>query len=175
MTQAMYNLPDLIQSIPDYPVEGMVYRDITPLLHHPEAFRQVVDTFAKHYRGLAIDAVVGIESRGFIFSAPLAYQLGVSLVPVRKFGKIPAPAYEVEYYLHFGPDKLQLHRDALKPGQRVIVCDDLIATGSTVAAACELVAMAGAEVAEVACLIELGGAPGHEQLASYPIFSLIQL
>jgi adenine phosphoribosyltransferase len=175
MTQPMHNLCDLIRSIPGYPVSGMVYRDINPLLRNPAAFRQVVDELARRYKDRAIDAVVGIESRGFIFSAPLAYQLGVSLVPIRKFGKVPAAAYEVEYYLHFGPDRLQMHKDAFDRGARVVVCDDLIASGRTVAAACELVSMAGGEIEEVACLLELHAAQGHEKLAGYPVFSLIQI
>ena len=175
MTQPTYDLATLIRSIPDYPIPGMVYWDITPLLRHPQAFQQAVDMLAKRYEGRAIDAVAGIESRGFIFSAPLALRLGVGLVPIRKFGKLPAPAHEVEYYLHFGPDKLQLHRDALTPGARVVVCDDLIATGSTVAAACELVTMAAGKVEEVACLLDLGARQRREKLAGYPVFSLIQL
>jgi adenine phosphoribosyltransferase len=175
MTQPLYHLAELIRSIPDYPVPGVVYRDITPLLRHPQAFRQAVDMLASRYEGRAIDAVAGIESRGFLFSAPLALRLGVSLVPIRKFGKLPAPAHEVEYYLHFGPDKLQLHQDALQPGARVLVCDDLIATGSTVAAACELVEMAGGVVEEIVCLVELKAARAHDKLASYPVFSLIKL
>ena len=115
---------------------------------------------------------------GSVFSEhalPLALRLGVSLVSIRKFGTLPAPAYEVEYYLHFGPDKLQIHRDAFEPGAHVVVCDDLIASGSTVAAACELVTMAGGEVEEVACLVDLGTSQGCEKLAGYPVFSLIQL
>ena len=175
MTQPMHDLADLIHSIPDYPIPGMVYRDITPLLRQPRAFQQVVDMLARRYEDRAIDAVVGIESRGFIFSAPLAYRLGVSLVPIRKFGKLPAAAYEVEYYLHYGPDKLQIHRDAFESGARVVVCDDLIATGSTVAAACELVTMAGGKVEEVTCLLELDPSQRRAHLAGCPIFSLIQL
>jgi adenine phosphoribosyltransferase len=175
MRQPMYHLPDLIRSIPDYPMPGLVYRDITPLLHHPRAFEEAVDMLAVRYEGRPIDAVVGIESRGFILSAPLALRLGVSLVPIRKFGKLPAPAFEVEYYLHYGSDKLQMHRDAFEPGARVVLCDDLIASGSTAAAACELIEAAGGTVEEVACLVELHASRGHEKLAGYTVFSLIQL
>jgi adenine phosphoribosyltransferase len=175
MTQPMYNLADLIRSVPDYPVAGMVYRDMNPLLRNPAAFQQVVDALVMRYKDRAIDAIVGVESRGFILSSPLAYQLGVSFVPIRKFGKMPGPAYEVEYYLPFGPDRLQMHKGAFERGARVVVCDDLIASGRTVAAACELVTMAGGEIEEVACLLELHAPQGHEKLSGYPVFSLIQL
>lgn len=174
MTQLNLNLADHIRSIPDFPIPGVEYKDITPLLRNPKVFRYVIDTFAERYRGRSLDVMAGIESRGFIFSAPLAYRLGLSLVPVRKYGKLPAATYEVEYYLHFGSDKLQIHRDAFKPGARVIVFDDLLATGSTTEAACELVEMAGGVVEEVACLVELTGLKGREKLAGYEVVSLIQ-
>lgn len=174
MTEVKHNLADLIRVVPDFPTPGMEFRDITPLLGNPEAFREVIDTFAKRYANRAIGAVIGIESRGFIFSAPLAYRLGVSLAPIRKFGKLPAPTYEVEQYLPFGTERLQLHRDAFKPGARVIIIDDLLATGVTTAAACELVEMAGGIIEEVGCLIELTELRGRAKLARYPVFSLIQ-
>ena len=169
------SLADYIRHIPDVPVPGAQYQDITPLLRDPRAFRDAIGAFAAHYEGRQLDAIVGVESRGYLFSAPLAYQLGVSLVPVRKYGRLPAAAYEAEYYLEFGSDQLQLHRDALDAGARVLVFDDLLASGHTLAAACDLVEQAGAVVAEVGCLLELPAARGRARLAGRPVFSLIQL
>ena len=173
--QVKQSLAEYIRRVPDFPVAGVEYEDITPLLHNPKAFQEVIDVFVDRYRDRKIDAIIGIESRGFIFSAPVAYQLGVSLVPVRKYGRLPAATYEVEYYLQFGSDKLQLHRDALEPGARVVVFDDLLASARTIAAACELVNMAHAKVEEIACLIELTKAKGRERLAGYSVFSQIQM
>ncbi|HET9220990.1 MAG TPA: adenine phosphoribosyltransferase [Roseiflexaceae bacterium] len=172
MTQT--NLADLIRNIPDFPIPGVQFKDITTLLRNGPAFRQVVDTFAARYAARAIDAIVGIESRGFILSAPLAYRLGVGLVPVRKHGKLPAATYQVEYDLEYGSNKLEIHRDAMLAGSRVVVVDDLLATGGTVAATCELVELAGGKVEEVAFLIELEFLHGREKLEQYPVFSLIR-
>ena len=171
---AQTNLADLVRNIPDFPIPGIQFKDITTLLSNGAAFRQVVDSLAERYADRQLDAVVGIESRGFIFSAPLAYRLGVGLVPVRKHGKLPAATHRVEYELEYGSNKLEIHRDALQPGARVVVVDDLLATGGTVAAACELVQMAGGAVEEVAFVIELGFLNGREKLRAYPIFSMIQ-
>ncbi|MFO7170563.1 MAG: adenine phosphoribosyltransferase [Chloroflexota bacterium] len=168
------NLADLIRNIPDFPIPGIQFKDITTLLRDGRAFRQVVDTFAERYADRGIDAVVGVESRGFILSAPLAYRLGVGLVPVRKAGKLPAATYRIEYDLEYGSNTLEIHRDALQPGARVVVVDDLLATGGTVAAACSLVEMGGATVEEVAFLIELTFLNGRERLSGYPVFSLVQ-
>ena len=168
------NLTDLIRNIPDFPIPGIQFKDITTLLSDGVAFRQVVDTLAARYENRAIDVVVGIESRGFMFSAPLAYRLGVGLVPVRKHGKLPAATHQVEYALEYGSNKLEIHRDALKPGARALIVDDLLATGGTVAAACQLVEMAGGVVEEVAFLIELGFLNGREKLGGYPIYSMLQ-
>ena len=171
---AEMNLSDLIRNVPDFPIPGIQFKDITTLLSDGAAFGQVVDAFASRYEGRGIEAVVGIESRGFIFSAPLAYRLGVGLVPVRKHGKLPAATHRIEYDLEYGSNKLEIHRDALKPNARVVVIDDLLATGGTVAAACQLVEMAGGVVDEVAFVIELAFLKGREKLASYPVFSLVQ-
>ena len=168
------NLADLIRNVPDFPLPGIQFKDITTLISDGAAFQQVVDMLAARYEGRPIDAVVGIESRGFIFSAPLAYRLGVGLVPVRKHSKLPAATYQVEYELEYGSNKLEIHRDALRAGARAVVVDDLLATGGTVAAACKLVEMAGGTVEEVAFLIELAFLNGREKLAQYPVFSLIQ-
>jgi adenine phosphoribosyltransferase len=168
------NLSDLIRDVSDFPIPGIQFKDITTLLSNGAAFRQVVDTFAERYEGRGIDAVVGIESRGFIFSAPVSYRLGVGLVPVRKHGKLPAATHRVEYDLEYGSNKLEIHRDALKPGARVVIIDDLLATGGTVAAACTLVEMAGGVVEEVAFLIELGFLNGREKMERYSVFSMIR-
>jgi adenine phosphoribosyltransferase len=172
VTQA--NLADLIRNIPDFPIPGVQFKDITTLLRDGPAFRQVVDAFAARYEGQPIDAIVGIESRGFILSAPLAYRLGIGLVPVRKQGKLPAATHQVEYELEYGSNKLEIHRDAVPAGARVVVVDDLLATGGTVAAACQLVELAGGKVEEVAFLIELEFLHGREKLEKYPVFSLIR-
>jgi adenine phosphoribosyltransferase len=174
MTELKHNLMELIRTIPDFPTSGVEFRDITPLLGNPEAFREAIDTFAARYEKRGISCVIGIESRGFLFSAPLAYRLGVSLAPIRKFGKLPAATYEVEQYLPFGTERLQIHRDAFRSGARVVVIDDLLASGVTTAAACELVEMAGGVVEEVGCLIELPRLNGRAKLTRYPVFSLIQ-
>lgn len=168
------NLSDLIRNIPDFPIPGIQFKDITPLLRDGEALRQAIDTMAARYVNRTLDAVVGVESRGFIFSAPLAYRLGVGLVPIRKPGKLPWETFAVEYDLEYGTNKLEMHRDALAPGARVIVVDDVLATGGTVAAACQLVEMAGAVVEETAFLIELTFLNGRERLAKYPVFAMIQ-
>jgi adenine phosphoribosyltransferase len=167
-------LADKIRNIPDFPIPGIQFKDITTLLGDAAAFRTVIDTLAERYAGRAVDAVVGIESRGFIFSAPLAYRLGVGLIPVRKAGKLPASTYQIEYALEYGSATLEIHRDAFTPGARVVVVDDLLATGGTVKAACSLVEMAGGVVDEVAFLIELGFLNGRAALGTYPVFSLIQ-
>ncbi len=168
------DLNDLIRNIPDFPLPGIQFKDITTLIGHGPAFAQVVDAFAERYAGRKLDAIVGIESRGFIFSAPLAYRLGIGLVPVRKLGKLPASTYQISYDLEYGSNKLEIHQDAFQPGARVVVMDDLLATGGTVAAACQLVEMAGGVVEEAAFLIELGFLGGREKLTNHAIFSLMQ-
>ncbi len=168
------DLSDLIRNVPDFPIPGIQFKDITTLLRDGPAFRRVIDILAERYAGRSIGAVVGIESRGFIFSAPLAYRLGVGLVPVRKPGKLPAATYQVQYDLEYGSNKLEIHQDAFQPGTRAIIVDDLLATGGTVAAACSLVEQAGGVVEEAAFVIELSFLHGRDRLAGRPIFSLIQ-
>ncbi|NOK57603.1 MAG: adenine phosphoribosyltransferase [Chloroflexi bacterium AL-W] len=168
------NLTDLIRNIPDFPISGVQFKDITTLLSDGPAFRQVIDAFVERFKDRQIDAIVGIESRGFIFSAPIAYILGAGLVPVRKPGKLPAATYQIEYDLEYGSNQLEIHQDALQSGMRVLIIDDLLATGGTISAACELVEMAGGTIEEVAFLIELEFLKGREKLTNYPIFSLIQ-
>jgi adenine phosphoribosyltransferase (EC 2.4.2.7) len=172
MTQQ--DLASLIRNIPDFPIPGIQFKDITTLIGNGPAFSEVIDRLHERYRDQHIDAVVGIESRGFIFSAPLAYRLGVGLVPIRKPGKLPAATYQIEYQLEYGTNRLEIHRDAFQPGARVLVVDDLLATGGTIAAACDLIEMAGGRVAELAFVIELTFLNGRERLRDRSVFSLIQ-
>ena len=164
-----------IREIPDFPKPGILFYDITTLLKDPDAYREAIDLMLEPYKDDSIDQVVGMESRGFIFSAPMAYQLNAGLVPVRKLGKLPAETLTVEYALEYGSNTLEIHRDAIQAGSRVLIVDDLLATGGTIAAACQLVSMAGATVVELAFLIELGFLDGRKRLNGVaPIFSLIQ-
>ena len=167
------DLASYIRDVPDFPIPGILFRDITPLLAAPDAFRHVVDTFAEHCRRQQVDAVIGIESRGFIFGTPLAYILGVPFVPVRKAGKLPAKTMSVEYALEYGSSQLDIHADALVAGQRVVIVDDLLATGGTASAAAQLVELIGGSVAEFLFLIELSFLNGRARLEKYPITTLI--
>jgi adenine phosphoribosyltransferase len=162
-----------IRDIKDFPTEGILFRDITTLLKDGPAFRQVVDELAGRFRGQGVEVVVGIESRGFIFGGVLAHQLGAGFVPVRKLGKLPGKTIEVEYELEYGRDALAIHEDAIGAGQRVLVVDDLLATGGTMAAALRLVEQLGGRVVGVTFLIELAFLHGREKIKSYPVHSLI--
>lgn len=162
----------LIRDIPDFPKSGIVFKDITPLLADGEAFSAVIDAMAACV-GEGVDAIVGIESRGFIFGAALAQRLGLGLVTVRKPGKLPADVHAVEYELEYGVDRLEIHRDALVPGRRVVVVDDLLATGGTAAATVKLIEMLGAEVAACLFVIELDFLAGRKALAATRVTSLL--
>jgi len=162
-----------IRDIKDFPTEGILFKDITTLLKDPPAFRSVLDMLASRYRDDRVDVVVGIESRGFIFGGALAHQLEAGFVPVRKLGKLPGKTIEVEYELEYGRDALAIHEDAIKAGQRVLVVDDLLATGGTMAATLRLVEQLGGKVVGVAFMIELGFLGGREKLRNYPLHSLI--
>lgn len=168
------DLASLVRNIPDFPLPGIQFKDITTLIGNGPAFSQVIDSLVERYSAMPIDAVVGVESRGFIFSAPLALRLGVGLVPVRKPGKLPADTFQIEYALEYGTNKLEIHRDAFTPGARVVVVDDLLATGGTISAATQLIEQAGARVLELAFVIELSFLGGREKLGGYPVYSLIQ-
>jgi adenine phosphoribosyltransferase len=168
------DLPSLIRNVPDFPQPGIQFKDITTLLSNGPAFRQVIQTLVARYADRKLDAIIGIESRGFILGAPLAYELQIGFVPVRKPGKLPAETYQVEYELEYGTNKLEIHRDALKAGARVLIIDDLLATGGTVLAASKLVEQVGGKVEELAFLVELSFLNGRERLVQYPIFSMIQ-
>lgn len=167
------NLKEKIRTVPHWPVEGVMFRDITTLLQDPEAFKHACDELYKRYKGEKIDIIVGIEARGFIFGAVLAYKLGVSFVPVRKPGKLPSKTISEEYDLEYGKNKIEMHEDAIKKGQRVLVIDDLIATGGTVSAAIKLIEKLGGEVIECAFLIELPELKGRDKIKGYKMFKLI--
>ena len=167
-------LASLIRNIPDFPIPGVQFKDITTLLSNGPAFRELIGLFVERYRDQQLSAIVGVESRGFILSAPLAYELGIGFVPVRKLGKLPGETVRLEYALEYGTNTLEMHRDALAPGERVIILDDVLATGGTVAAAAGLVEMLDAEIVELAFLIELPFLKGRAQLTGRPIFSLLE-
>ena len=162
-----------IREIPDFPKPGILFYDITTLLKDPVAYRSAIDTMLAPYAAEAIDIVVGMESRGFIFSAPMAYRLGAGLVPVRKLGKLPAETISVEYALEYGSNTLEVHRDAIEPGQRVLIVDDLLATGGTVNGTVELVQRLKGEIVGLAFLVELGFLKGRDRLAGYSVSSVI--
>ena len=162
-----------IRSVPDFPVEGILFYDITTMLKDPEAFRESVDQLVNYYQETAVDVVVGVESRGFIFGAPLAYKLGVGFVPVRKPGKLPAEKLAESYELEYGTNTLEIHKDAIQQGQKVLVVDDLLATSGTAKATCNLVEKLGGQVVGVAFVIELNFLKGREQLKGYDVFSLL--
>jgi adenine phosphoribosyltransferase len=168
------NLEDWIRDIPDFPQKGVLFKDITPLLQDGIAFHAALDRLAAHYQGAGIQTVVGVESRGFIFGAPLAYLLGCGFVPVRKFGKLPAQTVSVEYALEYGTNVVEMHTDAIRPGQRVLIVDDLLATGGTVSAAMELVEAVGGHIAGIAFLVELTFLKGREQFKGHDVFALIK-
>lgn len=167
-------LEDYIRDVPDFPQQGVLFKDITPLLQNGAAFHTAIDRMAAHYAGSGIQAVVGVESRGFIFGAPLAYMLNCGFVPVRKFGKLPSETVSVEYALEYGTNVVEVHRDAIKPGQRVLIVDDLLATGGTVSAAMELVDKLGGHIAGIAFLVELTFLKGRDQLKEHDVFALIK-
>lgn len=174
MSADSFDLRDYIRDIPDFPKPGILFRDITPLLGSPQAFRSAIVQLAEHYRGQPVDVVAAAEARGFIFAAPLALELGVGFVPVRKPGKLPFDTHAFHYELEYGTDSLEIHIDGITPGQNVLVVDDLLATGGTVEACCKLVEKCGAKVLGCAFLIDLLALKGAKRLAAYEPFSLIK-
>lgn len=168
------NLRDTIRDIPDFPQEGILFKDITTLLKNPAAFRQALDEMTGSVRGQQIDMVVGMESRGFIFGAPLADRLGAGFVPARKLGKLPAPTVQAEYALEYGTNTIEIHQDAIKAGMRVLIVDDLLATGGTAEATARLVEKVGGEIAGFVFLIELKFLKGRARLTSYPVTALLE-
>ncbi|HWO73206.1 MAG TPA: adenine phosphoribosyltransferase [Dehalococcoidia bacterium] len=167
------DLKAYIRDVPDFPEPGVLFRDATPLLHDPTAFRAALDGLTDYASSRSPNAIVGIESRGFLFGAPVAAHLGLPFVPIRKPGKLPAARMSVEYSLEYGAGQLDIHADALRPGDSAVIIDDLIATGGTAAGAARLVESLGARVAGLAFLIELTSLGGRAQLAGYDVFALI--
>lgn len=168
------NLKDYIRDIPDFPEPGILFRDITPLLANPAAFNYAVAQLAEQCSEPDFDVVVAVESRGFIFGAPLARELGKPLIPVRKAGKLPAERHAVEYDLEYGSNVLEIHADAIQQGQRALIVDDLLAIGGTLSAASQLVEDCGGEAARLAVVIELAFLDGRSRLAGRDVVSLIQ-
>jgi adenine phosphoribosyltransferase len=163
-----------IREIPDFPKPGILFYDITTLLKDPAAYRAAIDAMLAPYAGQKVDIVVGMESRGFIFSAPMAYQIGAGLVPVRKLGKLPAETISVEYALEYGSNTLEVHRDAIQPGQKVLIVDDLLATGGTVRGTVELVQRLHGDIVGLAFLVELSFLKGRERLTDLVVSPVIQ-
>ena len=168
------DLKKYIRDIPDFPEPGILFRDITPLLKNPEAFSYAIDSLADRFSQHSFDTVVAVESRGFLFGAPLACRMGKSLVPVRKPGKLPAPTNSAQYSLEYGSNVLEIHIDAIGPGERVVVLDDLLATGGTLKAAAQLVEGCAGVVTGIGLVIELRDLGGRDRLKGYDIFSLVQ-
>jgi adenine phosphoribosyltransferase len=168
------DLASIIRDVPDFPVEGILFKDITTLLHNPQALKEAVDQITNYARSKQADIIVGIESRGFIFGMPLAYNLGLGFVPVRKPGKLPAEKISESYSLEYGTNTLEMHVDAIDKGQKALVVDDLLATGGTALATCKLIERLGGEVVGLAFAIELVFLNGQEKLQDYDIFSLVK-
>jgi adenine phosphoribosyltransferase len=168
-------LRDLIRDVPDFPKKGIVFKDITPLLADPAGLSLAVEYLTQPFRGTPIDVVVGAESRGFIFGTAVARNLSAGFVPIRKPGKLPRKTRVQEYALEYGTDKLEIHEDAIQPGMRVLMVDDLLATGGTMAACCRLVESLGGKIAGIAFLIELTFLNGRKLLADYPIHSILKV
>lgn len=172
--ESSQELAGTIRSVRDFPKKGIVFKDITTLLKDPRAFRKAVDIFHQHYRKQGIKKVVGIESRGFILGAALAHQLGAGFVPLRKPGKLPSDTVKEQYSLEYGTDSIEMHVDAVMKGEKVLIHDDLLATGGTAAAACALVEKVGGHIIGLSFLIELSFLKGREKLKDYDIFSIIR-
>lgn len=169
----MKKVEDYVRTIPDFPEPGIMFRDVTSVLQDPEGLKLSIDEMIKLLDGVEFDVVAGAESRGFIFGTPIAYELGKAFVPVRKKGKLPCETVSAEYELEYGTACIEIHKDAIKPGQKVVVVDDLIATGGTIEAAIKLIEELGGEVVKVLFLMELAGLNGREKLAGYDVESVI--
>lgn len=163
-----------IRSIPDFPKQGILFRDITTLVQHKNAFKESINKLASRYKGKKIDKIVAVEARGFIFGAALAYKLGAGFVPVRKKGKLPWKTTSVSYELEYGTDTLEMHEDAIEAGEKVLIVDDLLATGGTVKAVTELIKQKKGKIVGIAFLVELFDLKGKDKLKGYPVYSLIK-
>ncbi len=170
----MDDLTKFIRTIPDFPKPGIAFKDITPLLGNAPVFNAVIEVYANHYKNDGVEVIVGPEARGFIFASALAYRMGAAFVPVRKEGKLPYDTFQVTYELEYGNDTLTIHQDAFPKGSRVLLCDDLLATGGTLAASVKLVEKLGGDIVGIALLIELMGLNGREKVRNLPIFSIFE-
>ncbi len=170
----MEDLKKYIRNIPDFPKQGILFRDITTLLNKKEKFKEVIDVLANRYRDRKIDAVVAVESRGFIFGSALAYKLGAAIVPVRKKGKLPYKTIKAAYTLEYGEDTLEMHEDAFHPGARVLLMDDLLATGGTISAVVDLARKLKGKIVEIAFIIELSDLKGRAKLKDLPVYSMVK-
>lgn len=169
----MKELKDYVRSIPDFPEKGIIFRDVTSVLQDADGLHRSIDEMQKCLEGVDFDVVVGPESRGFIFGVPIAYNMGKPFVPIRKKGKLPCETIAEEYALEYGTATIEIHKDAVKPGQRVVIIDDLIATGGTTKAMIKLIERLGGEVVKIVFLMELAGLEGRKQLAGYDVASVI--
>lgn len=169
----MKKIEEYVRAIPDFPEPGIIFRDITSVLQDPDGLKLAIDEMIHLLDGVEFDVVAGTESRGFIFGVPVAYELGKAFVPVRKKGKLPCETVSAEYALEYGTACIEMHKDSIKPGQKVVIVDDLIATGGTIEAAIKLVEELGGEVVKVIFLMELAGLKGREKLAGYDVASVI--
>jgi adenine phosphoribosyltransferase len=168
------NLKETVRSISDWPIEGVIFRDLTTLMSNSEAFRESCDILYERYKNKNVDKIVAIDARGFVFGAVLAYKLGIGFIPVRKKGKLPGKTIEESYNLEYGSGTLEIHKDAIHKGDRVVIVDDLIATGGTVGATVELVKKLGADILECAFLIELPDLKGREQIEDCEVFAIME-
>lgn len=169
----MKKVEDYVRTIPDFPEPGIMFRDITSVLQNPEGLKLSIDEMIRLLDGIDFDVVAGAESRGFIFGVPVAYALGKGFVPIRKAGKLPCETVSAEYELEYGTACIEIHKDAIKPGQKVVIIDDLIATGGTIEAAAKLIEQLGGEVVKIVFLMELAGLNGRAKLANYDVASVI--
>lgn len=170
----MDDLKKLVREVPDFPQKGIIFKDITPLLQNPEGLRGTVETISNHYKNKKIDIVVGAEARGFILAPAIAFNIGAGFVPVRKHGKLPYEKISMSYALEYGTDTLEIHKDGIKKGQQVLMVDDLLATGGTMAACCKLVESLGGKIIGCAFLIDLTFLNGKKALNKYDVFSIIK-
>lgn len=168
------DLKQHVRSIVDWPIKGVIFRDLTTLMQHPGAFKKSCDIFCERYADKGLDKIVGIDARGFVFGAVVAYELGIGFVPVRKKGKLPAETIEESYSLEYGSGTLEIHKDGITPGEKVVIIDDLIATGGTVGATVNLVRKLGADIVECGFLIELPDLHGRDRVDNCPVFAMME-
>ena len=168
------DLKETIRSLPDWPIKGVIFRDLTTLMQNPDAFRESCDILFERYKDMGIDKIVGIDARGFVFGAVLAYKLGIGFVPVRKKGKLPCKTIQETYSLEYGEDTLEIHEDAVEKGEKVIIVDDLIATGGTIGATVKLVKKLGADIIECAFVVELPELKGRDQIQGCKVFAITE-